>query len=181
MGTRVISQVYSGQGVRLTTHHSGQLHIPDFCPLIRHNPVLLLAFTGHNTLRRHLHLLWLTNSLLCRRCGAALAALRHVYLGSFFLDPKYIKSLSLGATWNFSKETGHHWTGIRLWGKKEPFFRHGCIGTIMAQTQLLINPTINHLHPVQRMRMSGATPLLQLFAFMVCTGKTLPFIKICTF
>ena len=26
--------------------------------------------TGHNTLRRHLHLMWLTNSPLCRRCGA---------------------------------------------------------------------------------------------------------------
>jgi len=76
--------------VRLTTHHSGRLQIPDFCPLIGHNPEFLLAFTGHNTLRRHLHLLWLTNSPLCRRCGAALAALRHVYLGSFFLDPKYI-------------------------------------------------------------------------------------------
>jgi len=32
---------------------------------------------------------------------AALAALRHVYLGSFFLDPEDIKSLSLGAIWNF--------------------------------------------------------------------------------
>ena len=46
---------------------------------------------GHNTLRRHLHLLWLSDSPLCRRCGAedetwahilceceVLASLRHV-------------------------------------------------------------------------------------------------------
>jgi hypothetical protein len=75
--------------------------------------------TGHNTLRRHLHLLGLLDSPLCRRCGAqeetlahilceceALASLRHVYLGSFFLEPEDIKSLILGAIWNFSKATG---------------------------------------------------------------------------
>ena len=60
----------------------------------------------------------LANRPLCWRCGAedetlahtlhegaALAALRHVYLGSSFLDPKNIKSLSLGAIQNFSKAT----------------------------------------------------------------------------
>jgi hypothetical protein len=145
------------------------------------------------TLRRHLHLLWLTNSPLCRRCEvedetsahilcecAALAAPRHVYLGSILLDPKYITSLRLEAIWNFSKETGLRWTGIKLWGKKGPFLRLRCIGTIRAQTQLLIKQTINHLHPVPRIRMSGATPLLNLFAFVVCPGKTLPFTKICS-
>ena len=61
----------------------------------------------------------LTNRPLYRRCGAedensahilcefeALASLRHVYLGSFSLDPEDIKSLSLGANWNFTKGTG---------------------------------------------------------------------------
>ena len=56
--------------------------------------------TGHNTLRRHLHLLGLLDSPLCRRYAAreetsahilceceALASLRHVYLGSLFLKP----------------------------------------------------------------------------------------------
>jgi len=75
--------------------------------------------TGHNTLRRHLHLMGLSDSPLCRRYGAedetsahilceceALASLRHAYLGSFFLEPDDIKSISLGATWNFSKATG---------------------------------------------------------------------------
>ena len=75
--------------------------------------------TGHNTLRRHLHLMELSDSPLCRRSGAenetsahflceseALASLRHVYLGSSFLEPEDIKSISLGAIWNFSKATG---------------------------------------------------------------------------
>jgi hypothetical protein len=61
----------------------------------------------------------LTNSPLCRRCGEeeetsahtlceceALASLRHVYLGSFFLDTEDIKSLSLGVICYFSKEQG---------------------------------------------------------------------------
>jgi len=61
----------------------------------------------------------LSDSALCRRCGAqdetsahtlcdceALASLRHVYLGSFFLEPEDIKCINLGAIWNFSKETG---------------------------------------------------------------------------
>jgi len=73
--------------------------------------------TGHNTLRRHLHLMGLPDSPLCRRCGAedekthivceckALASLRHMYLGSFFLDPEDINSISLGAIWNFGKVT----------------------------------------------------------------------------
>ena len=74
--------------------------------------------TGHNTLRRHIHLTGLSDSPMCRRCGVeeetsahnceceASASLRHAYLGSFFLEPEDIKSISLGAIWNFSKVTG---------------------------------------------------------------------------
>jgi hypothetical protein len=78
--------------------------------------------TVHNTLRRHLHLLGLLDSPLCRRCGVkdetsayilceceALASLRHAYLGSFFMEPVDINSMSLGAIWNFSKVTGLPW------------------------------------------------------------------------
>jgi hypothetical protein len=73
--------------------------------------------TGHNTLRRHLHLMRLTDSPMCRKCGAedetsahivcrceALVSLRHAYLGSFFLEPENIKNVM--AIWNFSKATG---------------------------------------------------------------------------
>jgi hypothetical protein len=36
----------------------------------------------------------------------ALASLRQVHLGSFFLEPEDVKSISLGAIWNFSKAIG---------------------------------------------------------------------------
>jgi hypothetical protein len=75
--------------------------------------------TSHNTLARHLYLLRLVDNPLCRRCGKmeetmahilcefeALASLRHAYLGSFFLEPKDIQSISLGAIWSFSKALG---------------------------------------------------------------------------
>jgi len=61
----------------------------------------------------------LTNIPLCRRCDVddetsahilceceALVSLRHAYLGSFFLVPKGIKSLSLGAIGTLAKEQG---------------------------------------------------------------------------
>jgi len=75
--------------------------------------------TGHDTLRRHLHLLGLSDSPLCRRCGVseetsahilceceALASLRYMDLGFFFLEPENIKNISVRAIWNFSKATG---------------------------------------------------------------------------
>jgi hypothetical protein len=75
--------------------------------------------TGQNTLRRHLYIMGLSDSPLCRRCGAedetsahilcvceGLASLRHVYLGCFFWGPEDIKGIRLGAIWNFSKVTG---------------------------------------------------------------------------
>ena len=33
----------------------------------------------------------------------ALASLRHIYLGSFVLDPEDIRKLSIGAIWNFGR------------------------------------------------------------------------------
>ena len=64
---------------------------------------------GYNTLRRHLHRMGLSDSPLCRGCGAedetsahtvceceALASLRHVCLCSFCLEPEDIESISVG-------------------------------------------------------------------------------------
>jgi hypothetical protein len=75
--------------------------------------------TRHNTLRRHLHLMELIDSPLCRKCSAedetsvhilcrceALASLRYAYLRSFFLEPENIQNINFGAIWNFSKATG---------------------------------------------------------------------------
>jgi hypothetical protein len=51
--------------------------------------------TRHNALRRHLQLMGLLDSPLCRRCGAEDETSVHIlcecealYLGSFFLDPE---------------------------------------------------------------------------------------------
>jgi hypothetical protein len=92
-----------------------------------HSRAVVSLLTGHNTLRRHLHLLGLADGPLCRRCGVvlcrrcgveeetsahnlcecdALASLRQAHVGSFFLEPEDIKSISLGAIWNFSKAIG---------------------------------------------------------------------------
>ena len=61
----------------------------------------------------------LSDSPLCRRCGAedetsahilceceAVASLRHVYLGSLFLEPEDIKSVSLRSHLELSKAMG---------------------------------------------------------------------------
>jgi hypothetical protein len=81
--------------------------------------VVIILLTGHNTLRRHLHIMGLCNDPICRKCGIeeetsvhilceceALASLRYTYLGSFFLDPEDIRVLGMGAIWNFAKGTG---------------------------------------------------------------------------
>jgi hypothetical protein len=39
----------------------------------------------------------------------ALASLRHMYLGSFFLEPEDSNSIGLGAIWSFGKATGLLW------------------------------------------------------------------------
>jgi len=81
--------------------------------------VIIGLLTGHNTLRRHLYIMGLSNNPICRKCGTeeetsvyilceceVLASLRHTYLGSFFLDPEDIRKLSIGAVWNFAEGTG---------------------------------------------------------------------------
>ena len=80
--------------------------------------VVIGLLTGHNTLRRHLYVMGLSNNPTCRKCGTEeetsvyilyecedLASLRHTYLGSFFLDPD-MRVLAMGAIWNFAKGTG---------------------------------------------------------------------------
>ena len=71
--------------------------------------VVIGLLTRHNTLRRHIHLMGLTISPLSKKCGAeeenwahilceceALASLRHIYPGSFYLDPEDWESKSGG-------------------------------------------------------------------------------------
>ena len=82
--------------------------------------VVIGLLTGHNTLRRHLHIMGLTNSPLCRRCGADKKTSAHIFVrvpslgftqtylsGLLFLGPRgYKESKSGGGIWSFSKGTG---------------------------------------------------------------------------
>jgi hypothetical protein len=81
--------------------------------------VVIGLLTGHNTLRRHLYVMGLSNNPTCRECGSeeetsvhilceceAMSSLRHAHLGSFFFDPEDIRKLSIGGIWNFDKGTG---------------------------------------------------------------------------
>jgi hypothetical protein len=81
--------------------------------------VVVGLLTGHDTLRRHLYVIGLSNNPNCRKCGTegetsvhilceceALASLRHTHLGFFFLDPVGNRKLNTGAIWNFGKGTG---------------------------------------------------------------------------
>ena len=81
--------------------------------------VVIGLLTGHNTLRRHLYMMGLSNNPICRKCGTeeetsvhilcecgALASLIHIYLGSFFLDLGDIRVLDMGLIWNFAEGTG---------------------------------------------------------------------------
>jgi hypothetical protein len=113
--------------------------------------------TGHNTLRRHLYLLDLLVSPLCRRCGVReetsaqilcesedLASLRHAHLGSFFLEPKDIQSISLGAIWSFSKASGLPSSDM---GHKGPMFGLGALGPCGPEpkyNQSINVPTISY-------------------------------------
>jgi len=118
----------AGLWVYLRTQSGYQGKIYDFNRT--QSRVVTGLLTGHNTLRRHLYLLGLLDSPLCRKCGVgeetsshilcefeALASLRHVYLGSFFLELEDIRSLGLGAIWNYSKVVGLPWFDV---GHKGP-------------------------------------------------------------
>jgi len=80
--------------------------------------IVIGLLTGHNTLRRHLCIMGLSNNPICRKCDTkessvhilceceALALFIHTLLGPFFLDPEDIRKLSIGASWSFAKGTG---------------------------------------------------------------------------
>ena len=81
--------------------------------------VIIGLVTGRNNPRRHLYITVKIESPLCKKCEAeeetsghamckceALATLKHTYMGSFFLNLENVRNLSLGAIWNFIKQTG---------------------------------------------------------------------------
>ena len=84
--------------------------------------------TGHNTLRRHLHLLGLHDSPLCRKCGVreetsahilceceVLASIRHAHLGSFFWSRRVSGEYAWGPSGPIAGLRGSH---DLIWGTK---------------------------------------------------------------
>ena len=69
----------------------------------------------------------------CRFKFEALASLRHVYLGSFFLEPEDINRISMAAVWNFSKVTGLPLIDMGAQGACQ--LRPRRIGTVRSQNQ----------------------------------------------
>jgi len=64
--------------------------------------VVIGLLTGHNTVRRHLYIMGLSNNPICRKCGTVEETSVHIYcvsvrpwlhsdMGSFFLDPEDIR------------------------------------------------------------------------------------------
>ena len=103
--------------------------------------VFIGLLTVHNTLRRHLYIMGLSNNPTCRICGTeeetsvhilceceALASPRHTHLGSFFLDPEDVKDLSIRGIWNFAKGTWQFSSNlVRNMGQKGPVLRPRCV------------------------------------------------------
>ena len=72
--------------------------------------------------------------ILCK-CEV-LASLRHAYLGSFFLEPKDIRSFGLGAIWNYNRVVGLPWFDM---GHKGPvLIKARCFGAESPEPQMLI-------------------------------------------
>jgi hypothetical protein len=78
---------YTDRGNVLCNIHG--FHVKTFCAMHQHNHISYHIISYH--------ILSLSETL---------ASLRHIYLGSFFLDPEDIRKLSIGAIWNFVEETG---------------------------------------------------------------------------
>jgi hypothetical protein len=100
-------------------------------------------------MKRHLCIMGLSESALCRRCGAeketsghvlrtceALATLRHHYLGSFSLDPKDVRNLALESSWVFIKGQNCHDLHFSSKGHKGPLEKPKFIGTQQGSKSL---------------------------------------------
>jgi hypothetical protein len=78
-----------------------------------------------------------------------------------FLDPEDIKRLSLVAIWNFSKEQGCTELISDYGAQRARYIRPGCIGTVRARTQMLINQSVNQsIHPSINCTVPAFSPLV---------------------
>jgi hypothetical protein len=162
--------------------------------------------TGHNTLTWHLYVMGLGSNPTCRKCGTEeeifvhvlcecedLASLRHACLGSFFLDPKDVTNLSMGATWNFGNLVSEYGTQracfkayvhrARKGSNPNPILKrsHGRSGQFVVEKNLFSCLEPNHnISDVKSVCLSLF--LLFVLAPTLCCrfqSKNCPFISIC--
>jgi len=108
----------------------------------------LLLLTGHNTLRRHLHIIGLCNDPMYRKCGTeeetsvyilcecqALASLRHAFLGFLLFGPGGYKGTRHGGHLELCQGNRAPIAMYRIWGTEGPSLRPRCIGPEKARTQ----------------------------------------------
>jgi hypothetical protein len=136
--------------LRLLGHYPNRVRLKKFAEYISklsfnrtQSRVVTGFLTGHNTLRRHLFLLGLANSPVCRGCGVkeetsahvlceceAWASLRHMHLGSFF--------------WNQGTLRIYFWgpsgASVKLRGSHDSDMGPRCIGAARSRT---FNKSIN--------------------------------------
>lgn len=78
----------------------------------------------------------------------ALATLRDTYLGSFFLEPEDVRSLSLEAFWNLIKETWLPWRQLQSKEQKGPVKGLPALGPKRLETIIysILNPKPKTTH-----------------------------------
>ena len=105
--------------------------------------------TGHNTLRRHLHVMGLSDNPTCRKCGTeeetsahilceceVLASLSNIHLGSFFWTRRILGYWGWGPSGTLLKEQGSY-NLVQYWGHRGPVLRPRCIGPGGARTPFI--------------------------------------------
>jgi hypothetical protein len=103
--------------------------------------VVIGLLTGHNTLRRHLHIMGLCDSPICRKCSngeessvhilcecEVLVSLRHTYLGSFFWTRRTFGYWVWGPSGTLLKEEGSY-NQVQDMGHKGPVLRPRLVGS----------------------------------------------------
>jgi len=115
--------------------------------------------TGHNTLRRHLHVMGLNDNPTCRKCGTeeetsahilceceALASLRHAHYVPFFWTRRILGCWGWGPSGTLLKEKGTY-SLVQYWGHRGPALRPRCIAPGGARTPFIFLFYSNSLYP----------------------------------
>jgi hypothetical protein len=127
-----------------------------FCPLPGHNPGLLLAFS----LDKHLHLMGLSDSPLCRRCGERMKPLPTLFVSvKLWLhsyrriwapsscSQKTLRVYIWGSSGTLVKQEGSH---TSIWGKKGPSIKVYVFRFLRVSKPIANHSIISTLHHIKK-------------------------------